>query len=119
LPCLSLVAGVVVLVPIYVAILLLLKAMKSVEDVVKQLIRLLPTWFPGEAVVSLFLAWLICLLVGLSLRTAIGQAARDRIENSVLQKISGYTMFRGMTQQSDTSRRAGGLMSWTASKAVD
>jgi uncharacterized membrane protein len=95
----AMVTGAGVLVPIYVAILLLLKAMKSLEGLVRPLIRPLPTWFPGEAVVSLFVALLICLLVGLSLRTAMGQAARARIENSVFQKIPGYAMFRGMTRQ--------------------
>jgi uncharacterized membrane protein len=93
------VAGILVLAPIYLAILLLLKAMKSMEAVVKPLTRLLPVWFTGEAVVSLSVVLLLCLLVGLSLRTSVGQKARASIESSVLQKIPGYTVFRGMSQQ--------------------
>jgi len=95
----TLVTGLVVLLPIYVTIVLLLKAMKSLEDLVKPLTRILPAWSPGEGVVSVFVALLICFLVGISLRTAIGQAAGAKIENSVLQKIPGYSMFRGMTRQ--------------------
>ena len=95
----TLIAGIVVLAPIYLVTVLLLKAMKSLEDVVKPVTRLLPHWFPGEAIVSLFIVLLLCFLVGISLRTAIGQAVRANIENSVLQKIPGYTVFRGMAQQ--------------------
>jgi uncharacterized membrane protein len=93
------VSGILVLAPIYVAILFLLKVMKSLEGLIKPLTRLLPAWFAGEAVLSLSIVLLICLLVGLSLRTTIGQRARASIESSVLQKIPGYTVFRGMSQQ--------------------
>src|SRR6516164_7083705 len=95
----ALVAGILVLAPIYLAILLVLKAMKSAQELVKPLTRLFPVWFAGEAVVSLSIVLLFCLLIGLSLRTAIGQRMRAGIESSVLQKIPGYTVFQGMSQQ--------------------
>jgi uncharacterized membrane protein len=95
----ALVAGILLLAPIYLAILLVLKAMKSAQGVVKPLTRLFPVWFAGEGVVSLSIVLLFCLLIGLSLRTAIGQRLRARIESSVLQKIPGYTVFRAMSQQ--------------------
>ena len=95
----ALVAGILVLAPIYLAILLVLKAMKSAQGLVKPLTRLFPVWFAGEGLVSLSIVLLFCLLIGLSLRTAIGQRIRAGIESSVLQKIPGYTVFRGMSQQ--------------------
>lgn len=95
----TLFAGILLVAPVYLAVLLLLKAMKSLERVFKPLTRLLPGWFPGEAVVSLSAVLLFCFLVGLALRTAIGQSARAKIENSVLQKIPGYEALRGMTRQ--------------------
>jgi uncharacterized membrane protein len=95
----TLLAGVLLVAPIYLVILLLLKAMKSLEKMVRPLTRLLPAWFPGEAVVSLSMVLLFCFLVGIVLRTAIGQAARARMENSVLAKIPGYGVIRGMTRQ--------------------
>src|SRR6516165_6079951 len=42
---------------------------------------------------------MLCLLVGVTLRTSLGQVMRIKIENSLLQKIPGYEVFRGMTQQ--------------------
>ena len=95
----ALVAGILLLGPVYLAILMMLKAMKSLGGLVRPLARLLPKWFPAEAVVSLFLVLMICFLVGIALRTAFGQAARARIENSLLERIPGYEMFRSMTRQ--------------------
>jgi uncharacterized membrane protein len=95
----TLVAGILVVAPIYLAILLLLKAMKSLHGLVKPLIRLLPAWFPGEAVLSLSVVLLFCFLVGVVLRTAIGRAVETRIEDSFFRKIPGYDMIRGMTRQ--------------------
>jgi uncharacterized membrane protein len=94
-----LVAGALLLLPVYLAVLLLLKAMKSLGKVVRPLARLLPQSFPGETVISLLLVLLLCLLVGLLLRTSFGRAAWQKIENSLLQKIPGYAVIRGMTRQ--------------------
>ncbi len=85
--------------PIYLAILLLLKAAKSLSGVVKPLTRLLPAWFPAEHVFSFVLVLLICLLVGMVLRTSLGQAARIGLENSLLRKIPGYDVVRSITGQ--------------------
>ena len=95
----ALVAGVVLVLPVYLSILVLLKAMKSLEKVVRPLVRLLPKSFPAEPVVSLFIILVLCLLVGILAGTPLGQATRIRIENSVLQRIPGYEMFQSMTRQ--------------------
>jgi uncharacterized membrane protein len=95
----ALIAGVLFVLPVYLAILLLLKAAKSLGGLVKPLTRLVPQWFPAENLLSFLLVLLVCLLVGMALRTSIGGAARTRIEHSLLQKIPGYTLFRSMTRQ--------------------
>jgi uncharacterized membrane protein len=95
----ALAAGLLLLAPIYLAILMMLKAMKSLGGLVRPLARLLPKWFPAEAVGSLLLVLTVCLLVGLALRTPLGQAVRSRIENSFLERMPGYEMFRSMTRQ--------------------
>jgi uncharacterized membrane protein len=95
----NLVGGFLFLIPIYLAILLLLKAIKSLGRVVKPLAQLLPESFPGETVVSLLALLMLCLLVGLVLRTPFGQVRRNRIENSLLRKIPGYEVIRSMTRQ--------------------
>ena len=94
-----LVAGFLLLVPVYLAILLLLKAMKSLAGVVRPIARLLPRSFPAEPAISLFLVLVLCLFIGIVIGTPWGQAMRIRIENSMLQKIPGYEVIRGMTRQ--------------------
>ncbi len=95
----ALIAGVLFILPVYLAILLLLKAAKSLGGVVKPLTRLLPEWFPAENLLSFLLVLVVCLLVGMALRTSLGRAARTGIENSLLQKIPGYNIFQSMTRQ--------------------
>ena len=95
----ALIAGVLFVLPVYLAILLLLKAAKSLAGLVKPLTRLLPEWFPAENLLSFVLVLVVCLLVGIALRTSLGQAARTGIENSLLQKIPGYEVVRSMTRQ--------------------
>ncbi len=95
----SLIAGLLFVLPIYLAILLLLKAAKSLGRLVQPLSRLLPEWFPSQTLFSFLLVLVVCVLIGIALRTSLGQATRIRIEKSLLQKIPGYEMFRSMTRQ--------------------
>ena len=94
-----LVAGCSVLAPIYLAALLLLKAMKSLTGFVRPLAKLLPEWLPADRIFSLLLVMIICFLIGITVRTRIGRAAWGRMENSLFQKIPGYAVVRGFTQQ--------------------
>jgi len=94
-----LVVGFLFLVPIYLAVLLMLKAMKSLGKLVQPVVRLLPGSFPAETVISLLLVMILCILVGLLLGTKFGQAMRTRIERSLFQKIPGYEVVRSMTRQ--------------------
>jgi len=94
-----LVAGVLVVAPIYLAALLLLRAMKSLADLVKPFATLLPKWIPADQVLSLLLVLAICFLIGIAVRTATGRAARERIEDSLFQRVPGYQLFRSLTQR--------------------
>ncbi|HVQ45748.1 MAG TPA: hypothetical protein VMS62_02900 [Gemmatimonadales bacterium] len=95
----SLVGGLLVLVPVYLAILLLLKAAKSLAGLVKPIASLLPDWLPADRLLSLLLVLLVCFLVGSALRTRMGRAARDRVESSLFERIPGYGVLRSLTQQ--------------------
>ena len=94
-----LVVGFLFLVPVYLAILLLLKAMKSLGKVVQPVVRLLPQSVPAEPVISLLLVVMLCILVGMLLGTKLGQGMRSHVESSLFQKIPGYEVVRSMTRQ--------------------
>jgi len=94
----SLLAGVLILAPLYLAVLLLLKAIGSVVQLVHPIAKLLPDWVHREDVLALILILLVCFLVGLSVRTNWGQAMWRHSE-PLLQKIPGYSLFRGFMQR--------------------
>jgi uncharacterized membrane protein len=93
------VAGLLVIVPIYLAILVLLKGMKSLGQLVRPFSKLLPEWLPAEQFLSLILVLLICFFIGAALRTRLGERTRTRVERGVFEKIPGYGLFRSLTQQ--------------------
>jgi uncharacterized membrane protein len=92
-------AGLLVVVPIYLAVLLLLKGMKSVAALVRPFALLLPEWVPAETALSLLLVVAICILIGVVVVTRPGRAAREAMERSVFERIPGYGLLRSLTQQ--------------------
>jgi len=94
----TLLAGVLILAPLYLAVLLLLKAIGSAAQLVHPIAKLLPDWVHREDVLALILILLACFLAGLSVRTKWGQSMWRRSE-PLFQKIPGYSLFRGFTQR--------------------
>jgi uncharacterized membrane protein len=91
--------GLLVVVPIYLAILLLLKGMQSIGKLVKPFTGILPESLPAEQILSLLLVLAICFVIGLAIRTRRGMTIRDRMEKSLFHKIPGYATFRNLTRQ--------------------
>lgn len=103
----ALINGLLVVVPLYLALLLLLKAMQSLVGLVRPLAALLPDWMPAEDLLALLAVLVLCFLVGVAVRTPIGRVARERIEKSLFQRIPGYAVFRGLAQQLSGESRDG------------
>ena len=95
----TVVGGALVLVPIYLAVLVLLKGMQSVVGLVRPVSALLPDWLPGENVWALLLVLLLCFVVGAAVRTRVGRTARERMERSFFERVPGYALFRSLTQR--------------------
>ena len=71
----TVIGGVFIVVPVYLAVLLLLKGMKSAASLVRPIAVLLPDWLPAEQFFSLVVVLVACFFVGAAVRT---QAGRDR-----------------------------------------
>ena len=56
----AVVGGVLVLLPIYLAVLVLLKGMQTVVKLVQPMAGLLPDWLPGENFLSLVVVLIVC-----------------------------------------------------------
>jgi len=95
----ALINGLLVIVPLYLALLLLLKAMQSLVGLVRPIAALLPDWMPAEDLLAFLLVLALCFLVGVAVRMPTGRAVRERIEKSLFQRIPGYAVFRGLAQQ--------------------
>jgi uncharacterized membrane protein len=93
------VAGLLIVVPLYLAVLLLLKAMHSVVGLVRPFAMVLPAWVPAEHVLSLLLVLLVCFLIGVTVRTPAGRALRERLETSLFERVPGYALLRSLTQR--------------------
>jgi uncharacterized membrane protein len=93
------VRGLLIVVPIYLAVLLLLKAMQSMVVFVKPFAMLLPEWFPAEHALSLLLVVIVCFLIGVAVHTPVGRVVRERIEKSFFERMPGYALFRSLTQR--------------------
>ncbi len=92
-------SGFLIIVPLYLAILLLLKAMKSIGQIVKPFTLLLPEWIPGDELISLLLVIIFCFLIGAAVRTKAGRKTREKVEKSFFERVPGYALLRSLTQQ--------------------
>jgi uncharacterized membrane protein len=95
----AVVGGVLVLLPVYLAILVLLKGMQSVMGLMRPISALLPDWLPAEGFLSVLAMLIICFVVGAAVRTRAGRAVRERVEKSLFGKLPGYALFRSLTQR--------------------
>jgi uncharacterized membrane protein len=95
----ALVGGVLVVLPIYLAVLVLLKGAQSLGTLIRPFTMLLPAWLPAENVLSLVLVLTVCFLIGVAIRTRLGKALRERMETSLFERLPGYALFRSLTQQ--------------------
>ena len=92
-------SGLLILTPIYLAVLLILKAAKSVAGLVRPLARLIPDWVPAEKLLSLLLVLTICFLIGVAVRTRRGRKVTEFVEKSFFEKIPGYAVIRSLTHR--------------------
>ena len=95
----TVIGGVFIVVPVYLAILLLLKGMQSAVRLVRPVAALLPDWLPAEGFFSLLLVLFVCFVVGVAVRTRAGRAIRERLEKVFFERLPGYSLLRSLTQR--------------------
>jgi uncharacterized membrane protein len=95
----TLIAGMLLAIPLYLAGLLLLQILKSAGALVLPIAKLFPAWLPAERLLALLLVLFVCFLVGLTVRIPTGRVAWDYIEHSVLHRVPGYDLLRSLAQR--------------------
>ena len=92
----TLIGGVLVLIPIYLSVLLVLKALGGVVALVAPITGGLPETLPLREVIAMLLLIGACFVCGVAVRTGPGLRAKDAFERAVLEKIPGYALIRGL-----------------------
>lgn len=95
----NIVTGLLVVAPVYLSVLVLLKATVSLGHLLHPLIELLPAWMQSKTFISAVVLILMTFVIGGILRTSLGRRARFQIERNLFERIPGYDMFRGFTQR--------------------
>jgi len=95
----TLIGGLLVVLPVWVSLLLLFKAIKGAMAMLLPIAKLLPQWFVHEKIVALGLLLVICFVVGLLIRTKPGQCVGRWLTQHIFDRIPGFALMRGMTRQ--------------------
>jgi len=95
----TLVGGLLVVLPLWVSLLLLLKAIKSALALLQPIAKLVPQKYVHHDIVAVCLLILICFGVGLLVRTRVGHRIGDWLEQHLLGKIPGFSIMSSMIRQ--------------------
>lgn len=94
-----LLAGALVILPAWLAILLLLTLVQKLGDMLSPLSRHLPDGIGHPALLAALLVLLLCLVAGVLVGTRPGQSLQQFIERKVLERMPGYGALRSLTAQ--------------------
>jgi len=88
--------GILVIMPLYLTLLLLLKALASMQVLIKPITRLLPVSLQHPQIVAAVTLISLCFICGIAVRTRLGLSSLNLLERNLLEKIPGYTLIRGL-----------------------
>jgi uncharacterized membrane protein len=92
----TLIGGLLIILPVYVSLLLLAKAIGGLLALVKPITAAIPTTVEFRQALAIVMLALISFIVGLIARTRPGVRAKNTVEHAVLEKLPGYTLLRGL-----------------------
>ena len=95
----TLIGGVLIILPIYVAVLLLAKAVNGLMALLAPVTAQIPAGVQFRQIIAILVLIAICFVVGLVVRTGPGLRAKNAVERAVLEKLPGYTFLRGLAKR--------------------
>jgi uncharacterized membrane protein len=95
----TLIGGLLIILPIYIAVLLLTKTVKALLALLEPVTAQVPASVEFRQIVAILLLVAICFVVGLVVRTGPGLRAKNAFELAVLEKLPGYTFVRGLAKR--------------------
>jgi uncharacterized membrane protein len=95
----TLIGGILVILPIYLAILLLAKTVTGLLALLGPVTAQIPADVELRQVIAALLLVIVCFIVGLIVRTGPGLRAKTAFERALLEKLPGYTFLRGLAKR--------------------
>ena len=95
----TLIGGLLIILPIYIAVLLLAKAAKALLGLLAPVTSQIPAGMEFREIVAILLLVAVCFVVGLIVRTGPGLRAKNAFEQAVLEKLPGYSFVRGFAKR--------------------
>ena len=92
----TLIGGLLVILPVYVCIVLLAKAVGGLLVLLKPITAGIPDSLQFPQVMAVLALLVICFAAGLIVRTRPGLRAKNAFEQTVLEKLPGYALVRGL-----------------------
>jgi len=95
----TLIGGLLVVLPVWVTVLLLLKAIKGALGMLRPIAKLLPQSVVHEDLIALGLLVALCFIVGLIIQTRPGNHLRKWLAKHFFERIPGFSLVRSMARQ--------------------
>ena len=92
----TLVGGILILLPIYLAVVLILKALRGVAALIAPITAQVPAGAEFRQLLAILIMLVACFIAGLLVRTGPGGRGIDELQRRVLEKIPGYTFLRSL-----------------------
>ena len=96
----TLIGGLLIVVPTYLTVLLLAKALGGMVRLLGPVVALLPQGVHHFGpILAIVLAVLVCFMLGLVARTRIGRRAIETFERRVLERMPGFALLRSIVRR--------------------
>ena len=103
----TLIGGLLVVLPIYLSILLLAKTLSGILALLSPVTAAIPAGAQFRQLIAILIVLVVCFVAGIVVRTGPGLRAKNMFERSVLEKIPGYALVRGLTERVSGDTREG------------
>jgi len=92
----TLIGGLLIILPLYLTVLLLTKAVTGVLALMNPITAQIPASVHFRQIMAVLVMAAVCFIAGLVVRTGPGLHAKNAFERAVLEKLPGYALLRGL-----------------------
>ena len=103
----TLIGGVLIVLPIYLSILMVAKTLSVIVALLAPVTATIPAGAQFRQLIAVLIVLAVCFVAGIVVRTGAGLRAKNAFERSVLEKIPGYELVRGLTARVSGDEREG------------